>query len=176
MLVSHLELDGVLLFEPDVFKDARGSFSEVFKSSYTPEEIKFVQDNESVSKYGVLRGIHFQKKPFEQSKLVRVSKGEMQDVVVDLRKGSPTFGRYMSFFLSKENGKQIFIPKGFGHGFLSLSEELIVNYKVDNKYSKKSESGIIYNDKDLSIKWALETKDLIISDKDLQLPLLRDLV
>ena len=175
---SELELKGVLLFESKIFKDSRGSFSEVYNSDYSnyiPQEVRFIQDNESVSKYGVLRGLHFQKRPFEQSKLVRVSKGEIQDIVVDIRRDSPTFGKYISVLLSKENGRQVFVPKGFAHGFLALSKEAIVNYKVDNKYSKEHESGIMYSDKDLLINWKIEPEKLIISDKDLLLPFLKDL-
>ena len=169
----ELGLKGVLVFEPKIIKDLRGSFSEVYNSSYLnyiPKKVNFIQDNESVSIQGVLRGLHFQRKPFEQSKLVRVSKGEIQDVVVDIRKDSPTFGRYVSVLLSKKNGKQIFVPRGFAHGFLTLSKEAIVNYKVDNEYSKNHESGIVYDDKDLSIDWIIKHEDMIISNKDLLLP------
>jgi len=178
IVCSELELKGVLLFESKIFKDSRGSFSEIYNLNYLkyiPKEINFIQDNESVSKYGVLRGLHFQSGPFQQSKLVRVSKGEIQDIIVDVRKDSSTFGKYISVLLSKKNGKQIFIPKGFAHGFLTLSKEAIVNYKVDNEYSKEYESGIIYNDKDLSINWRVDSKDLIVSDKDLSLPFMKDL-
>ena len=175
---SELGLKGVLVFEPKIIKDLRGSFSEVYNSSYLnyiPKKVNFIQDNESISRYGVLRGLHFQKGPFEQSKLVRVSKGKIQDVIVDIRKESSTFGKYVSVVLSKRNGKQVFVPKGFAHGFLALSKEAIVNYKVDNKYSKEHESGIMYSDKDLLINWKIEPEKLIISDKDLLLPFLKDL-
>tara|TARA_B100001029_G_C14947089_1_gene386578 strand:+ start:47 stop:589 length:543 start_codon:yes stop_codon:yes gene_type:complete len=178
IVCSELELKGVLLFESKIFEDSRGSFSEAYNSSYSnyiSKEIKFIQDNESVSRYGVLRGLHFQNSPFEQSKLVRVSKGEIQDIIVDIRRDSSTFGKYISILLSKDNGRQVFVPKGFAHGFLTLSKEAIVNYKVDNKYSKEHESGIIYNDKDLLINWKIESKDLVISDKDLLLAPIKDL-
>ena len=178
VVCSELELKGALLFESELFRDSRGSFSEVYNSDYLNhlyQNVNFIQDNESVSTYGVLRGLHFQKSPFNQSKLVRVSKGEIQDVIVDIRKDSPTFGKHISILLSKKNGKQVFVPKGFAHGFLTISEEAIVNYKVDNKYSKEHESGIVYNDKDLSINWEVESKNLIISNKDLLLPFLKDL-
>ena len=175
---SELGLKGVLVFESKIIKDLRGSFSEVYNSSYLnyiPKKVNFIQDNESVSKQGVLRGLHFQRSPFEQSKLVRVSKGKIQDVIVDIRKDSPTFGRYVSILLSKRNGKQVFVPRGFAHGFLTLSKEAIVNYKVDNEYSKKYESGIIYNDKDLSIDWIIKHEDMIVSNKDLRLSTIQDL-
>ena len=178
IVCSELDLKGVLLFESKIIKDLRGSFSEVYNSSYSnyiPKKVNFIQDNESISRYGVLRGLHFQKGPFEQSKLVRVSKGKIQDVIVDIRKESSTFGKYVSVVLSKRNGKQVFVPKGFAHGFLTLSTEAIVNYKVDNEYSKNHESGIIYNDKDLSIDWDINSQDIVISNKDLSLPFIKDL-
>ena len=168
----RLDIDGVLLFEHTINKDSRGTFCEVYKQDKflrcLPENIRFVQDNESVSKYGVLRGLHFQFEPYAQSKLVRVSYGEIQDVVVDIRKESPTFGHHLSVKLSKENGKQLFVPRGFAHGFLSLSNYSIVNYKVDNYYSKENESGILFNDSDLGIKWDIDSSNIIVGDKDLK--------
>ena len=172
---SKLDLEGALLFENLTFKDNRGSFSEVFKDleySEHLQEIKFIQDNESVSKYGVLRGLHYQKSNYEQSKLVRVSYGEVQDVIVDIRNESSTFGKHISVILSKENGKQLFVPKGFAHGFLVLSDFAIVNYKVDNVYSPKHELGLLYSDKNLNIKWGLETDSIVVSQRDLDLPTL----
>jgi len=170
---SELKLKGVLLFEIDIFQDNRGSFSEVYNelsfSKYIPQDINFIQDNESFSNYGVLRGLHFQKPPFQQSKLIRVSHGEIQDVVVDLRKGSSTFGQYISIILSKKNKKQLFIPKGFAHGFLTLSKSAIINYKVDNYYSSKHDSGILFNDLKLRIDWKLNESDIIVSEKDMNL-------
>ena len=171
-----LDLEGALLFENLTFKDSRGSFSEVFKDleySKHLQGVKFIQDNESVSNYGVLRGLHYQKGDYKQSKLVRASYGEIQDVVVDIRKDSATFGKHISVILSKDNNKQIFVPKGFAHGFLVLSDFAIVNYKVDNIYSLKHESGLLYCDKDLDIKWNIE--DVVVSEKDSLLPTLSEI-
>ena len=176
---SEFKLEGVLLFETEIHKDSRGSFSEVYKESdylrFLPKDISFIQDNESISQYGVLRGLHFQKKPLEQSKLIRVSKGEIQDLIVDIRKESDTFGQYISIILSKENQKQVFIPKGFAHGFLTLSNTAIINYKVDNYFSKENDSGVLFNDSDINIEWSLPESDLSISEKDLNLPNLKNL-
>tara|TARA_Y100000817_G_C16538448_1_gene403297 strand:+ start:24 stop:575 length:552 start_codon:yes stop_codon:yes gene_type:complete len=176
---SHLEIDGLLLFESKKYDDSRGSFSEVYRldqfSGFLPDKIKFVQDNESFSNKGVLRGLHFQESPFEQSKLVRVSHGKIQDVVVDIRKNSKTFGKHISLKLSKENGRQLFVPKGFAHGFLVLSNQAIVNYKVDNYYSKEHDSGILFNDSDLNINWELDESEIEYSKKDLNLPQLKNL-
>tara|TARA_Y100001970_G_C13957344_1_gene711418 strand:- start:190 stop:738 length:549 start_codon:yes stop_codon:yes gene_type:complete len=176
---SNLDLEGCLLFEVENYNDSRGNFSEVYKeqdySKFLPRNINFVQDNESVSKYGVLRGLHFQKTPLEQSKLIRVSYGKIQDILVDIRKESNTFGKYISVILSKDNCKQIFIPKGFAHGFLTLSDSAIVNYKVDNYYSKDCDSGILFDDPDINIKWAINKSELCISEKDLNLPLLKNI-
>mgnify|MGYP001188099399 CR=1 FL=1 len=176
---SELKLNDVLLFEINAFEDERGSFSEVYKeskfSNFLPYDINFIQDNESVSNYGVLRGLHFQKSPFQQSKLVRVSHGEIQDIIVDIRKGSSTFGEYISVILSKENQKQIFIPKGFAHGFLTLSKFAVVNYKVDNYYSSEHDSGILFKDSDIGINWNIDDSDIIVSEKDSNLPALKEL-
>ena len=176
---SELKLGGVLLFEVDIFKDSRGSFSEVYKESdfscFLPDDINFIQDNESESKYGVLRGLHFQKAPFEQSKLVRVSHGEIQDVIVDIRKDSSTFGQYISVVLSKANQKQIFIPKGFAHGFLPLSKSAIVNYKVDSYYSPDFDSGILFNDPKIGIDWNIDELEITTSQKDSNLKNLNQL-
>ena len=179
----ELKLSGVLLFEVNIFKDSRGSFSEVYKesdfSNFLPDGINFIQDNESESKYGVLRGFHFQEAPFEQSKLVRVSHGEIQDIIVDIRKDSSTFGQYVSVVLSKANQKQIFIPKGFAHGFLTLSKSAIVNYKVDNYYCPKHDSGVHPLDPDINVEWNkwddIDVDDIIISDKDSKLPTLKEI-
>ena len=176
---SKLKLDGVLIFSAPNFEDSRGSFSEVFKLSdyrkHLPSETNFIQDNESVSKYGVIRGLHFQKSNFEQAKLVRVSYGEIQDIAVDIRKDSSTFGQYVSVVLSKENRKQLFIPRGFAHGFLVLSDLAIVNYKVDNMYSPEHELGILYSDKEININWDINPKNIIVSKKDLMLPNLSEI-
>ena len=171
---SKVKIEGLLLFKPLIHKDERGTFSEVFKVSeynkYLPEGIEFIQDNQSVSSYGVLRGLHFQKSNFEQSKLIRVSYGEIQDVVVDIRTDSTTFGHHFSTILNQENGNQLFIPKGFAHGFLTLSDIAVVNYKVDNVYSKKNESGILFNDSSLNIGWNINIDKIKVSKKDLLLP------
>jgi dTDP-4-dehydrorhamnose 3,5-epimerase len=176
---EHLKLDGVLLFEFEKHEDSRGSFSEVYReghyAKFLPNNSHFIQDNESFSKKGVLRGLHFQTTPLEQSKLIRVSHGEIQDVIVDIRKDSKTFGKHLSLKLSKQNGKQLFVPKGFAHGFLVLSETAIVNYKVDSYYSKDHDSGILFNDSDLGIKWEFHKTDIKASDKDLNLPRLKNL-
>ena len=161
----------VKLFEISSFNDNRGSFREVFNQEINDLiDINFVQDNESYSRFGVLRGLHFQKFPHEQSKLIRVSLGKIQDVIVDIRKDSATYGQWESYELSRENNRVLFIPKGFAHGFLVLSEQAIVNYKVDNIYNNESESGIIYNDSKLNINWNVDSNQIIISDKDLNLP------
>ena len=172
MKISETKLKGLFIIETKIYNDKRGYFAESFKQklfkNFFPE-INFIQDNESKSDYGVLRGLHFQKKPFAQSKLVRVVKGKVQDVVVDLRNGSPTFGNHVSFILEENDNKQLFIPKGFAHGFLTLSDYSIFSYKVDNNYSKKHESGLLYNDKDLNISWKLDSSQIKISEKDMQL-------
>tara|TARA_B100000963_G_C22529318_1_gene626835 strand:- start:207 stop:749 length:543 start_codon:yes stop_codon:yes gene_type:complete len=173
MEVIKTSIDGLLLFKPNIIYDDRGYFMQSFEKKYFEKilnNINFIQDNESQAKRGVLRGLHFQNTPFEQSKLVRVIYGKVQDVVVDLRRGSPTFGKYESFILSSTNKNQLFIPKGFAHGFLTLSEEAIFSYKIDNKYSPDHEVGIRYNDPVLKIKWDLPHKKIILSEKDKKLP------
>ena len=163
----------VKYFKLNTFIDYRGYFKETFNKEiqeFIGCNINFIQDNESYSKYGVLRGLHYQKEPKQQSKLVRVSTGKIQDVIVDTRKGSATYAKWESFDLSAENNNMLFVPKGFAHGFLVLSEEAIINYKVDNFFEPKLDAGIIYDDKQLDIKWNLSLKDIIISDKDKNLP------
>jgi dTDP-4-dehydrorhamnose 3,5-epimerase len=161
----------VLLFETTSYKDDRGSFKETFNNEIRElTNIDFIQDNESYSKYGVLRGLHFQKSPCEQSKLVRVSYGMIQDVVVDIRPISRTYRKWKSFELSSDNNYNLLIPKGFAHGFLVLSKEAVVNYKVDNYYDSTLDSGIRYDDERLDIKWNLPSEDIILSDKDKNLP------
>lgn len=162
----------LVVLEPKVFGDDRGYFFEPFKESWFKENVsntEFIQDNESKSSRGVLRGIHFQKPPVAQAKLVRVVKGEVLDVAVDLRKDSPTYGEHFSIVLSAENKKQLFVPRGFGHGFSVLSDEAIFLYKVDNIYSPDHEDGIIWNDRTLNIDWGLELNDIKLSDKDQKL-------
>lgn len=179
MKIEHTYLKGCFLIYPTIYKDERGTFHETFNlkefKSKTGLDIHFVQDNQSVSKKGVLRGFHFQNGEYAQSKLVRVVKGEIQDVVVDIRKDSETFGQHFSVNLSEENNLQLFIPQGFAHAFLCLTDEVIFSYKCDQYYHKDSEQGILYNDKDLNIKWELPESEFILSDKDLNLPLFNSL-
>jgi dTDP-4-dehydrorhamnose 3,5-epimerase len=172
MPFTQTPIQDLIIFEPKVFEDERGYFFESYNQKLFEEngiEAKFIQDNQSKSSFGVLRGIHFQKPPFAQAKLVRVLSGKVLDVAVDLRPESATFGKYFGIELSAENKKQLFIPRGFGHGFVVLSDTAEFAYKCDNLYSKEHESGIIYNDADLKIDWQIETSELIISDKDQQL-------
>lgn len=169
MTYIQTEIDGVWIIEPKVFNDARGYFMEAFKKEEFEANIgkvNFIQDNESKSSYGVLRGLHYQKGEFCQAKLVRVIKGEVLDVAVDLRESSPTFGKYVSVLLNEANKRQFFIPRGFAHGFLVLSEEAIFTYKVDNAYAPQAEASVLYNDKDLSIDWPINENQIIMSDKD----------
>lgn len=169
MEIIKTSIEGLVIIEPKVFEDERGYFMESFKESFIYEnfpDLKFIQDNESKSSYGVLRGLHFQKPPFEQTKLVRVIEGEVLDVAVDLRKNSSTYGKWESIILSGENKKQFLIPKGFAHGFVVLSKEAIVSYKVDNYYAPDFDSGIRYNDPMLNINWMIKNENLIISAKD----------
>jgi len=170
MKINKTFIEDLLIIEPQLFKDDRGFFYESYNKNSIDKNINivFVQDNESKSKKGVVRGLHFQKPPFEQTKLVRCVCGNVLDVAVDLRTNSKTYGKSFSIELSSENNKQLFIPKGFAHGFQVLSETAIVNYKVDNFYNSKSDTGIIWNDKDLSIDWNLEIEP-ILSVKDLKL-------
>lgn len=171
------EIEGVYVIEPKVFKDERGYFMEAWKQSEFDAnigKIDFIQDNESKSSFGVLRGLHFQKGEFAQSKLVRVIKGRVLDVAVDIRRSSPTFGKHVMVELSEDNKRQFFIPRGFAHGFLVLSEEAIFTYKVDNPYAPQAEAGIRWNDPALSIKWPIDPAVVLTSDKDLNLPLIKD--
>ena len=173
MIITETKLKGCYLIEPTVFKDDRGCFFESFNKSKFQEatniNINFVQDNQSKSNKGVIRGLHFQKENYAQAKLVRVVKGVILDVVVDIRKNSNTFGEVFSCILSEENNKQIFVPRGFAHGFSVLEDNTIVNYKCDNYYKKEAEDGFIYNDDDLKIDWKLEAKDIKLSIKDKEL-------
>ena len=172
-------IKGVFVIEPKVFNDARGYFFEAWKQAEFEEHIgkvNFIQDNESKSSYGVLRGLHYQKGELAQAKLVRVIKGRVLDVAVDLRKGSPTFGQHVMVELSEDNKRQFFIPRGFAHGFLVLSEEAIFTYKVDNVYAPQAEAGVCWNDPALNIQWPIDPKDVLTSEKDLRQPLLKDAV
>tara|TARA_B100002052_G_C15853209_1_gene586139 strand:- start:873 stop:1427 length:555 start_codon:yes stop_codon:yes gene_type:complete len=170
--IKECKIAGLKLFEPKVIKDERGYFMESFNEKTFDkylEGINFVQDNESKSKFGVLRGLHFQRPPLDQAKLVRVISGKIYDVAIDLRKNSPTYARYECFELSSENKHQLFIPSGFAHGFLVISEKAIVNYKVDKYYSKEHESGIIWNDEIINIKWPINPDKIMVSEKDRRL-------
>lgn len=163
------EINGVWLIEPSVFSDERGYFMEAFKKEEFEVNIghvNFVQDNESKSSFGVLRGLHYQKGEHSQAKLVRVIKGEVLDVAVDLRRSSPTFGKHVSVLLSEENKRQFFVPRGFAHGFVVLSEEAVFIYKVDNAYAPQAEASIVYNDEALGIDWPLGESQLLLSPKD----------
>lgn len=174
MIVTETKLKGCYIIEPTIFNDKRGYFFESFNQSKFNKalgmNIQFIQDNESFSTKGVLRGLHYQKGKFAQAKLVRVIKGNVLDIAVDIKKDSPSFGQYISLELSADNKKQIFIPRGFAHGFIVLSNNAILSYKCDNLYNKNSESGIIYNDPTLNIDWQLPEEELLLSDKDLMLP------
>ena len=177
MEFKETNIKGVYVIEPRVFNDARGYFFEVWKQSEFDEHIgkvTFVQDNESKSSYGVLRGLHYQKGALSQAKLVRVIKGKVLDVAVDLRRSSETFGQYVSVELSDENKRQFFIPRGFAHGFLVLSDEAIFTYKVDNVYAPQAEAGIRWNDPDIAIEWPIDLSKVVTSEKDLRQPFLRD--
>jgi len=167
------DFPGLLLFEPKVFEDSRGYFFESYNENLYKEEgvdIRWVQDNQSSSSYGVIRGLHYQLPPFAQSKLVRVLRGKILDVVVDLRKGSPTFGKSFSKVLSAKNRRQLLIPKGFAHGFSVMSEKAEVLYKCDEFYNKETEAGIFYNDPELNIDWRIPAEYAIVSEKDKVLP------
>ncbi|CAM1348028.1 dTDP-4-dehydrorhamnose 3,5-epimerase [Tenacibaculum insulae] len=173
MIFTKTEIPEVVIIEPKVFKDERGYFFESFNQQEFTEnigKINFEQDNESKSTFGVLRGLHFQKPPFAQAKLVRCIQGKVLDVVVDIRPKSPTYGKSISVLLSEENKKQLFIPRGFAHGFVVLSKEAIFSYKVDNTYAPKYEDGILWNDKILAIDWQIASEKIIISTKDKILP------
>jgi dTDP-4-dehydrorhamnose 3,5-epimerase len=178
MNFSETKLKGCFIISPKIIKDERGYFMESFNEKTFQEEIgqkvTFVQDNQSFSTKGVLRGLHYQCGEHAQAKLVRVLQGEVLDVAVDLRPDSKTYGQYESVVLSAENQLQFFMPRGFAHGFLVLSETATFFYKCDNLYNKESEAGLIYNDETLNINWKFPFKDLIISDKDLVLPTLQN--
>lgn len=176
MNIIETPIPGVVIIEPRLFLDARGYFFESFNQREFEEKVcktTFVQDNESKSSYGVIRGLHFQKPPFAQSKLVRVVKGAVLDVAVDIRKDSPTFGRHVAVELTEDNYRQFFIPRGLAHGFSVLSEEVIFQYKCDNFYAPQSEGAIAWDDPDLGIDWRIPTDKVVLSEKDRHHPLLR---
>lgn len=177
MEIIETDIAGVVILEPRLFRDARGYFFESFSQRVFEERVcrtKFVQDNESRSSYGVLRGLHFQKPPHAQSKLVRVISGAVLDVAVDIRRGSPTFGRHVAVELSGENHRQLFIPRGFAHGFAVLSEEVVFQYKCDNYYAPQSEGALAWNDPALGINWRIPAGDVLLSDKDQKHPSLEE--
>lgn len=184
MEVIKTSIDGVLIIEPKVFNDARGYFFESFSQREFDEKvaavlghsIQFVQDNESMSSYGVMRGLHYQKMPYTQSKLVRVVKGRVLDVAVDIRKGSPTFGKHVAVELTEENHRQFFVPRGFAHGFAVLSDTAIFQYKCDNFYHPEADAGINIKDESLGIDWRIPVKDALLSEKDLRHACLKDAV
>lgn len=171
MEYRETDIKGVWIIEPKVFNDVRGYFFEAWKQADFDEHIgyhtEFIQDNESKSSYGVLRGLHYQKGVFSQAKLVRVVRGRVVDVAVDIRKSSPTFGKYVMVELSEENKRQLFIPRGFAHGFLVLSKEAVFTYKVDNVYAPQHEASICWNDPDINISWPIAPEDILTSEKDL---------
>ena len=178
MNAIETELKGCFIIEPKVFQDNRGYFFESFNQqsfdNLTKTNTNFVQDNESFSTKGVLRGLHYQIGVNAQAKLVRVVKGKVLDVAVDIRKGSDTFGKHISVELSEDNKRQLFVPRGFAHGFIVLSETAIFSYKCDNLYNKESEGGIIFNDSTLDINWQLPESEFLVSEKDMLLPQLEN--
>ena len=177
MEVIKTNIEGVVIIEPRIFRDDRGYFFESFSQRDFQEKVcntVFVQDNESKSSYGVLRGLHFQKTPYAQSKLVRVIKGAVLDVAVDIRKGSPTFGQHVAVELTEDNHRQFFIPRGFAHGFSVLTDEVIFQYKCDNFYAPQSEGALAWDDPDLGIDWRIPTDKVLLSEKDIKHPCLED--
>lgn len=177
MKVIKTFLDGVVIIEPHIFLDSRGYFFESFSLRDFEEKVQkinFVQDNESMSSYGVMRGLHFQKPPFTQSKLVRCVKGAVLDVAVDIRRGSPTYGEHVAVELTEENHRQLFIPRGFAHGFAVLSDVAIFQYKCDNFYAPQADGGISIKDDSLGIDWIIPIQNAVLSEKDTQHPLLKD--
>lgn len=177
MNVIKSDIEGVVVIEPRVFDDARGYFFESYSKRRFDEvvrPIEFVQDNESMSTRGVIRGLHFQRPPFSQSKLVRCVRGAVLDVVVDIRRGSPTYGRHIAVELTGENRRQLFVPRGFAHGFAVLSDEAVFQYKCDNYYHPESEGGISIADHSLGIDWRIDPAEAILSEKDLRNPMFSD--
>ena len=177
MKVIKTPIDGVVIIEPKVFNDARGYFFESFSQREFEEKVRkinFVQDNESMSSYGVMRGLHFQRPPFTQSKLVRCVKGRVLDVAVDIRKGSPTYGQHVAVELTEENHRQFFVPRGFAHGFAVLSETAVFQYKCDNFYAPQADGGISIKDDSLGIDWHIPVENALLSEKDTKHALLKD--
>ena len=179
MNLIKTKLDGLVVLKPTVFKDNRGYFMESYNQKNINKllgNVNFVQDNESESSRGVLRGLHFQMPPYTQAKLVRCLKGSVLDVVLDLRKDSKTYGIFETISLTEENKKQLFIPKGFAHGFIVLSKSAIFSYKVDNYYNSDSESGVLWSDLDLNIDWKINKNEIIVSEKDKNLPTFNEII
>lgn len=177
MKVIKTDIEDVVILQPELFGDERGYFMESWSQPRFNElvrEVHFVQDNESKSRYGVLRGLHYQKGKYAQSKLVRVVKGRVLDVAVDIRRGSPTFGRYVAVELTEDNHYQLFVPRGFAHGFSVLSQEAVFQYKCDNLYSPQNEGAIAWNDPEIGIDWRLKPEDVILSAKDAAHPTLAE--
>ena len=179
MNIIETNIEGVIIIEPRLFEDERGYFFESFNQKEFQEKVcktTFIQDNESKSSYGVIRGLHFQKPPFAQSKLVRVVKGSVLDVAVDIRKGSPTFGQHVAVELTEDNHRQFFIPRGFAHGFSVLSKEVIFQYKCDNFYAPQSEGAIAWDDPDLGIDWQISIDEILLSEKYKSHPKLAEII
>lgn len=179
MNIIKTDIEGVVLLEPKIFGDERGYFFEAYSQRVFDEEVgpvRFVQENESKSCYGVVRGLHYQCGEAAQAKLVSVVKGRVLDVAVDLRRSSPTFGKYVAAELSEENKRQMFVPRGFAHGFAVLSEEALFQYRCDNYYAPTQERGIAWNDPELGIDWGIPTQEVILSEKDTRNPLLKDAI
>ena len=177
MEVIKTDIEGLVIIEPKIFGDARGYFFESFSQREFEAKVRkvnFVQDNESMSSYGVMRGLHFQRPPFAQSKLVRCVKGRVLDVAVDIRKGSPTYGQHVAVELSEDNHRQFFVPRGFAHGFVVLSETAVFQYKCDNFYAPEADGGINIKDETLSIDWQISLEDAILSEKDTKHLCLKD--
>lgn len=177
MEVIKTDIEGVVIIEPRIFKDSRGYFFESYSKREFDEKVRpidFVQDNESMSTRGVMRGLHFQRPPFTQSKLVRCVKGRVLDVAVDIRKGSPTFGKHVAVELSEENHRQFFVPRGFAHGFAVLSDVAVFQYKCDNYYHPEADGGISIADTSLGIDWRIDPATAVLSEKDLKHPLLKN--
>lgn len=177
MEIISTAIDGVVIIEPKIFNDARGYFFESFSQREFEEKVRkvnFVQDNESMSSYGVMRGLHFQRPPFTQSKLVRCVKGSVLDVAVDIRKGSPTYGQHVAVELTEDNHRQFFVPRGFAHGFAVLSETAVFQYKCDNFYAPEADGGISIKDESLGIDWRIPVENAILSEKDIRHLCLKD--
>lgn len=179
MQATETKLKGCFIIQPNIFKDERGYFFESYNKqkfdTAIGNDVNFIQDNQAYSTFGVLRGLHFQAGDFAQAKLVRVLQGKVLDVAVDIRKGSETYGQHVAVELSDENMTQLFVPRGFAHGYIVLSDTAVFSYKVDNVYSKKNEGGIMWNDPEVNINWIVNEQDIILSEKDRKLMLLKNL-